>query len=125
MSQSELLKKVVAVLDASNTPYMLTGSDESGTWQPASGGPLNFSNLYRWSRVADSLRLEHLRFGADRPVFLFDMIEGDDGDWRERSPHVCGEDRYAASLAVRENELHVAWSIHGPRKRESIRYFYR
>src|SRR5580698_8759475 len=26
MSQSELLKKVVAALEASNTPYMLTGS---------------------------------------------------------------------------------------------------
>ena len=99
--------------------------DESGTWTPESGKALPFTNVYRWSRVGDSLRLEHLRFGPDRPVFLFDMVENEHGDWREISPHVCGDDRYTASLAVHGEEIVVAWSIHGPRKRESIRYTYR
>jgi hypothetical protein len=101
--------------------------EEAGTWQPsASGRPaIGFKNVFRWSVVGEALRLEHLRFGPSRPVLLFDMAPGEGGEWREISPHQCREDCYTASLGVTGEEIVVAWSVVGPRKRESIRYTYR
>lgn len=100
--------------------------DEAGTWQPDSPGvaAVGFRNVFRWSAVAELLRLEHLRFGPEQPVLLFDMASGADGVWREVSPHRCREDSYTASLSDVGGQLQVAWSIVGPRKRESIRYTY-
>jgi len=100
--------------------------DEAGTWQPRAPGrsAVGFKNVFRWSVVGESLRLEHLRFGADHPVLLFDMAPGEDGLWREISPHQCREDCYTASLVVEEKQVVVAWSIVGPRKREAITYTY-
>lgn len=99
---------------------------EAGTWQPAAPArpAIGFSNVYRWSAVGEGLRLEHLRFGPDAPVLLFDMAPAEGGVWRSVSPHQCREDCYTASLAVEGGRLAVAWSIVGPRKRESIRYTY-
>jgi hypothetical protein len=100
--------------------------DEAGTWRPSipDRNPVAFKNVFRWSTVGESLRLEHLRFGPEHPVLLFDMASGADGIWREVSPHQCREDCYTASLGVEGERLVVAWSIVGPRKRESIRYTY-
>jgi hypothetical protein len=100
--------------------------DEAGTWQPSIPGraAIGFKNAFRWSAVGAALRLEHLRFGAEHPVLLFDMAPDAAGAWREVSPHRCREDCYTASLGVDGGQLVVAWSIVGPRKRESIRYTY-
>jgi hypothetical protein len=99
---------------------------EHGTWQPSAPGrpAIAFNNAFRWSVAGDALRLEHLRFGPDHPVLLFDMAPGADGLWQEVSPHQCREDCYTASLGVEGGQLVVAWSIIGPRKRESVRYTY-
>lgn len=99
---------------------------EAGTWRPRAPGrgAIGFNNVFRWSPVGAALRLEHLRFGPDRPVFLFDMAPGEDGVWRVVSPHQCREDGYTASLAIECEQLVVAWSVVGPRKHESIRYTY-
>ena len=61
---------------------------ESGTWQPAKGRETRFSNVFRWTLTGpESIRLEHLRFGADRPVFLFDVAPGSSGEWASVRPH--------------------------------------
>jgi hypothetical protein len=100
--------------------------EEAGTWQPSIPGrpTIGFSNIFRWTLVGDVIRLEHLRFGPDVPVLLFDVAEGEGGMWREVSPHQCREDCYTAFLTVEGGQLAVAWSIVGPRKKESIRYRY-
>ncbi|MBA4189568.1 MAG: hypothetical protein C0467_16405 [Planctomycetaceae bacterium] len=100
--------------------------EETGTWQPSDldRPAIRFNNVFRWTVVGNSLRLEHLRFGPDNPVMLFDMAPDPNGDWREVSPHQCREDCYTASLTVEGHLLVVTWSIQGPRKRESIRYTY-
>src|SRR5215212_2731765 len=36
---------------------------ESGFWRPEGGGDIRFRNVFRWTIVGESLRLEHLRFG--------------------------------------------------------------
>lgn len=100
--------------------------DEAGTWQPRAPGrePIRFTNVFRWSAIGDVLRLEHLRFGPDQPVLLFDMAPSDEGRWSVVSPHQCRNDCYSASLSVEGERIVVAWSIVGPRKRESITYTY-
>lgn len=99
---------------------------EVGTWQPTAPGrpAIAFNNVFRWSILGDTLRLEHLRFGPEHPVLLFDMAPGVDGVWREVSGHQCREDCYTASLGIEGGQLVVVWSIVGPRKQESIRYTY-
>jgi Family of unknown function (DUF6314) len=98
--------------------------EESGLWRQEGGREHHFSNVYRWSRRGDLLRLEHLRFGENRPVFLFDLAPTGPADWRSVSPHVCSEDCYAATLRVGDGCLVLAWAIDGPHKREDIEYVY-
>jgi hypothetical protein len=98
--------------------------EESGIWVSPSKTEMRFTNVFRWLRANETIRLEHLRFGPDRPVFLFDIAPDENGNWREVSPHQCRDDCYRASLAIEGRQLLVAWSIQGPRKQESIRYAY-
>ena len=98
--------------------------EETGNWKSPGRREVRFTNSFRWSGAGEALRLEHLRFGPNEPVLLFDMAPGENGVWREISPHQCREDCYSASLAVQGKELLVAWVVQGPRKQESIRYRY-
>jgi hypothetical protein len=98
---------------------------EQGLWRPEGGErDICFHNVYRWTAVGETVRLEHLRFGADNPVVLFDLAPAGDREWRSVSPHLCGEDCYAAVLILRGDSLVVRWSIDGPQKQESIEYLY-
>ena len=98
---------------------------ESGSWQPPEGRSLRFSNIFRWSRInAGLIRLEHLRFGADHPVYLFDLVSKMNGAWTSVSPHVCEQDCYAAELRLREAGLGLRWMVTGPKKQECIEYSY-
>ena len=73
---------------------------ESGSWRQDGGQELRFFNVFRWTALESRIRLEHLRFGADNPVFLFDMAANADGVWREIHPHPCHDDCYRASLRL-------------------------
>ena len=100
---------------------------EQGQWQQNGGKQLAFRNVYRWTALADvgHLRLEHLRFGSEHPVGLFDLERVDSTSWQSIAPHVCREDSYTATMHAAANELHLHWTIQGPGKDESIRYTYR
>jgi hypothetical protein len=98
---------------------------EQGKWRPTGcERDFRFHNVYRWTRVGEFLRLEHLRFGADNPVLLFDLTRAGDREWRSASPHLCRDDCYAAVLLLREDGIVLRWSIDGPRKQECIEYTY-
>ena len=100
--------------------------NERGVWRPEGGGESRFRNVFRWTRLGlTSIRLEHLRFGPERPVPLFDLIPGESGEWRSERPHLCGPDRYDAELWERDWGIEMVWSITGPRKAERIEYHYR
>jgi hypothetical protein len=63
---------------------------EAGAWNPTVGRQTRFSNVFRWSLLGpQSIRLEHLRFGLDHPVFLFDIVPTEDHVWSSVSPHLC------------------------------------
>lgn len=99
---------------------------ETGWWTPTASPATSFDfrNTYRWTVVGDVVRLEHLRFGAEQPVLLFDITPGEDGRWRDMSPHLCREDCYSASLVADGGPMELEWTIVGPQKRVHIRYVY-
>jgi hypothetical protein len=111
----------VEVKSASNGTITYT---ESGSWRPEGGCDLRFRNVFRWSKTEDRLCLEHLRFGEAHPVYLFDLVPAEDGQWRSVSPHLCSEDCYAATLLVLNDRVMLRWSIDGPRKQEQVEYTY-
>ena len=111
----------VSELDAGTVVFTEAGEFRSAAARPA----IRFHNLFRWSLAGETLRLEHLRFGPNHPVHLFDMATTADGTWREVTPHLCREDCYTATLTMEGEMLIVAWTIRGPKKWESIRYEYR
>lgn len=97
---------------------------ESGVWRPEGGRDTRFGNVFRWTTVGERLRLEHLRFGEGHPVYLFDLAPSGGREWRSVSPHLCGEDCYAATALVLDDSIILRWSINGPRKQEEIEYTY-
>ena len=98
---------------------------ESGSWTPQGASPLPFRNVFRWTRRDDhTIRLEHLRFGPDAPVFLFDLVQNNVQNWETAEPHHCNADTYHAQVFVHSIGLEVQWTIQGPKKQEQIRYMY-
>lgn len=98
---------------------------EAGTWHPEVGRETRFRNVFRWSLLGpDSIRLEHLRLGPDRPVLLFDMLRCPGDVWTSASPHLCRDDSYSAELRRQASGALLHWAITGPRKSEHIEYSY-
>jgi hypothetical protein len=97
---------------------------ESGVWRSVDGREARFRNTFRWSVVDNLLRLEHLRFGEDNPVHLFELAQVGDREWRSASPHLCRDDCYTAVLFVHEDRIESQWFIDGPRTHQTIDYVY-
>jgi hypothetical protein len=97
---------------------------ETGTWTHKTGRENRFRNVFRWTRLDGKIRLEHLRFGKDHPVFLFDLKQTDEHVWQSESAHVCSDDCYSAVMKVFLGQIFLRWEVNGPRKREKIEYHY-
>ncbi len=97
---------------------------ESGFWRPEGGRDIRFHNVFRWSATGATIRLEHLRFGVEHPVYLFELAQAGEREWRSVSPHQCQEDCYAAILIVDNDRIILRWSIDGPWKQETVEYAY-
>jgi hypothetical protein len=98
---------------------------ESGFWHSETSKSLEFRNIYRWTRTGDTVRLEHLRFGEQHPVYLFDLAPAPERQWASVAPHVCRADEYTARLRREESGIVLVWKITGPEKNEEITYQYR
>lgn len=115
---------VGVVVVASPAQSILTFT-ESGNWQSSNGSKINFSNIFRWTLAGDeTVGLEHLRFGPEHPVYLFDISPRSEIEWASIEPHRCEKDVYSASLRVLESGIKMYWSIVGPKKNERIEYEY-
>ena len=99
---------------------------ESGQWITARGMKLNFTNVYRWTRLPECqrIRLEHLRFGKERPVHLFEIESAGKDEFKSVEPHVCSEDLYSATLRVDASRLLLNWRVIGPNTDNTIEYVY-
>ncbi|MBC8141765.1 MAG: hypothetical protein H7Y38_10045, partial [Armatimonadetes bacterium] len=100
---------VVSVSGAADTLVFA----ETGTWRTAAGRELSFRNTYRWTRRAGSLRLDHLRFGASEPVYLFDLAAHGNGVLASVAAHQCRNDEYTARLWLENGVIHLHWTVSG------------
>jgi hypothetical protein len=99
---------------------------EQGVWTSEDGKPFDFKNCYRWTWNSAKLliSLEHLRHGADNPVFLFELTPFSDAQFKTVHPFLCRHDTYLATLTCRSDAIAFDWRILGPRKNEEIHYIY-
>ncbi len=91
---------------------------EKGQWQDS----IRFTNIFRWTfdRLAGEIILEHLRFGTEKPVYLFSLIPTGPHHLKSVAPHECGDDLYSGQLAVGEKTLELSWRIQGPNKNQEV-----
>lgn len=100
---------------------------EEGVWKADQGKQqIRFSNQFRWSfdRYGGMLSLEHLRYGRQRPVFLFHLVPKGFDFLESLDSHLCGEDTYFGQIKCDSKCIHLTWRIIGPKKNEHIDYFY-
>ncbi|MFT4694050.1 MAG: hypothetical protein ACI8TE_000949 [Francisella sp.] len=82
-------------------------------------------NEYIWTQLSENkLRLSHSRFGYDNEVILFELEPITNTQWASIEPHICGKDLYSAELLITNNHIKLKWRIIGPKKDETIEYFY-
>ena len=93
--------------------------EEQGRWETPAGQSFRFSNAYRWTRAADYLQIEHVRRGAEHPVYLLALEPVSADRLQSRSPHICGADLYKASVRL-GGGLVVEWQVEGPKKQDRI-----
>lgn len=99
---------------------------EKGVWQGQQGEEVRFSNVFRWTldRQAGVISLEHLRYGADRPVFLFHLAPSGKQSLRSVDSHLCQGDAYFGQIYFDSRILRLHWRVIGPKKNEEIDYYY-
>lgn len=98
---------------------------ESGTWRDGAGPAVRFTNAYRWRFEGHRIRLSHERRGSGAAVPLVDLVRCGPQRFESTEPHVCGEDRYTATVRLAERDIVVRWRVSGPRKTQLIRGRYR
>ena len=97
---------------------------ERGDYYVTADRKVSMHNQYLWQFEGDYIRLTHLRFGWDKPVFLFDIIENGQGELVTRQSHQCAADNYDASFVLHADSLVMQWRIQGPKKCEVLDYIY-
>ncbi|WP_424946619.1 DUF6314 family protein [Candidatus Spongiihabitans sp.] len=114
--------EVVAVPDDKTIIF-----SETGKCTTRAGAELAFSNRYRWrlNEEQNSIQLEHLRYGADNPVQLIELVATGKRQWNTVTPHICNQDSYTLALTHADKKVRMVWKVVGPRKNECIRYHYR
>ena len=68
----------------------------------------------------DTLQLQHLRRGTERPVHLADLAPAGADRLTSAAPHLCAADRYLAELVVAGDSCELRWQVSGPTKRYSL-----
>lgn len=96
---------------------------EQGNWQGNEG---KYQNRFRWTwdRAKGLLTLEHLRFGEDYPVFLFDLHPARGNMLKSLCPHLQGKDTYFGWMECGKLFLHLHIRTLGPTKDEKVEYAY-
>ena len=99
---------------------------EKGFWLVDHFPDTGFSNVFRWTYDPHRIliALEHLRYGAGHPVFLFHLIPTASGRLESIDPHLCAEDTYMGNIAWSQNQIDFQWRIIGPKKNDELMYRY-
>lgn len=114
--------EVVLIKNNSNTIIF----NEKGSWQDKQGGEVSFSNVFRWTLDihAKMISLEHLRHGAEHPVFLFHLTPSGKHSLSSVDSHLCEGDTYFGQIHFDNYSLRLNWRVIGPKKNEELDYYY-
>lgn len=99
---------------------------ERGSWDVAGGSQIDFSNTFRWTLDHSTcmISLEHLRLGADHPVFLFHLAPSGKNILSSVESHLCEEDAYLATVPWDRYSIRLNWRVIGPKKNEEMQSCY-
>jgi hypothetical protein len=100
---------------------------EKGYWYAGQIPETVFTNTLRWTldKTAGMITLEHLRYGAAHPVFLFHLAPTKPFLLESIDAHLCGEDTYLGTLTWSRDRVDFHWRIIGPGKNDELTYQYR
>lgn len=100
--------------------------EENGVWFLGENPDTSFHNIFRWTLDSNMslITLEHLRYGKQRPVFLFYLTPFEYNKLHSVDAHLCGEDTYLGSVVWSPDHIAFHWRIIGPRKNEELIYNY-
>lgn len=98
---------------------------EEGHFENARGR-FKSHNIYKWTFKAfeNCISLEHLRFGAENAVYLFDMVYDDHNLWSSKCPHLCDKDEYHAKMLLSDSFITLDWDIVNKVEHIHIKYQY-
>jgi hypothetical protein len=99
---------------------------EEGLFTGLRNKTMKCSNVYRWqfNNEKQTVSLEHLRFGINHPVYLFDFIFQSEFQLISACPHLCSKDLYSATMLMEEKSLSLEWLIQKPASISTIKYQY-
>jgi len=99
--------------------------NESIKWENGDNLLINSKNIYRWTFLEfGNIKLEHLRFGTDHPVFLVELAKSGEKKWKSIEPHKCGMDLYSAELYLKNKQLVLIWTVKGPTENYALKTVY-
>ncbi len=93
---------------------------EEGVWKAGALAGTSFKNCMRWSVDCSRLHLEHLRYGAKKPVFLQTFKVCEKNHLVGQLPHQCHLDTYLGSITWNSSEILLQWKIEGPKKNKIL-----
>lgn len=122
--QTQTDKQAFGEVSLSNTKKDHILFTIQGSWMDMQMG--SFNNVLRWSidRSSSMIALEHLRYGPDRPVFLFHLAPIGPNTLQSIDSHLCSEDCYYGRIEFTEQHIRFLWRILGPRKNEVLYHTY-
>ncbi len=98
---------------------------EKGQFCPnATTNTIPFRNTFKLVCHPDHIAFYHERFGADNPVWLFDLVATDHDTLKNKTIHQCAQDQYSVLVSLNEKNIEMTWHIIGPKKNEKIHYHY-
>jgi hypothetical protein len=99
---------------------------EQGQWAHEGAQGIHFSKALRWKidYTSATISLEHLHYGASRPVFLFHLTPVSSNTLQSIDSHLCLSDCYFGRITFNENNIQFLWRILGPRKNEILYHVY-
>jgi len=117
-------KAVVEVFSPTATTILF---EEKGIWSIEPLADTEFTNRFRWTldRESSLITLEHLRYGASHPVFLFHLTPTKPGVIESVDAHLCGEDTYLGHILWDPKSVVFNWRIIGPKKNTHLVYLYK
>lgn len=99
--------------------------NENLRWENENSLLLNSRNVYRWAFPdSGNIRLDHLRFGKDKPVFLVEFSKSGENSWKSIEPHDCNNDLYSAELNFGNNNIILHWTVNGPTENYTLKTVY-